>query len=944
MIDRRFGQPVYPSTPSTNHVTLLPESFLVSRSLQPISRRDFLSVLADVTSVSACGAGFRRVDGVLYGGVCEACRCHGHSAHCHQTTGDCLPNCWWDPERQECLPCQCSPQGALAQRCDVEGRCICRPGHSGRRCDLRRQGGYERRETRRPVERVPVPEVGQQRWDGSARSGGGGGSSQRSSGPSRTGGCPRGAYRPKIAPQTYGIARGGACVPCHCNSFGSKSFDCDEAGQCRCQPGVGGPKCDRCSRSFFLFQEGGCTPCDCSEVGNNCDANTGQCICPPNTIGERCDRCAPNHWGHDIMTGCKECGCSVVGSVAQQCNMNTGCCQCRDAYRGEKCNECQLGYRDFPQCTACECNASGSESETCDPERGVCACADRTGKCSCKLALKPDQTSLPLVDKSNSVETRTGVSFQHPEILAHAELVTAALTEPYYWRLPEQFRGSMITAYGGQLKYAVYYEARDETGPASYEPQVVIRGGPSKDKTMMRHTPGLQIGQLTRHEIYMTELLRLSPPAPPNIHPTTFSPTCVSEGFDDYRCTDCPEGYEGRHCESTYTSPEQRVFSGIKAKRCASGYHGNPQMPGGRCEECKCTAWGALPGPCDPVSGQCRCRGGASGLASCDDDCAGLLISDMDNLYGVITAVNLTTPLPPPYKILYRFENMTEELKHMLSPQRAPERLLQLADSNLGSVVTEMDQLHNRATKVSADGEQVEDDAGRIHKGAEDLLRFIQDTLLGATELQAKAAELNATLSRRAGAPEKSLKEMKAEIQTMLAELRARQLAGMKDTAVEELGDGDLADHVADAERHALQLNESAAILDGILAEAKNLSFNATAAFKAPLKNYSELEDTVRAANHMIQDPEKNTDRLLEKLQPIKKLQDNLRRNISQIKELISQARKQANSIKVSVSSGGDCLRSYRPDIWKGRYNTIVLHVKTTTADNLLFYLGSAKY
>lgn len=48
--------------------------------------------------------------------------------------------------------------------------------------------------------------------------------------------------------------------------------------------------------------------------------------------------------------------------------------------------------------------------------------------------------------------------------------------------------------------------------------------------------------------------------------------------------------------------------------------------------------------------------------------------------------------------------------------------------------------------------------------------------------------------------------------------------------------------------------------------------------------------------------------------------------------------------IKVSVSSGGDCLRSYRPDIRKGRYNTITLHVKTTTPDNLLFYLGSAKF
>ncbi|XP_028295898.1 laminin subunit alpha-2 isoform X3 [Gouania willdenowi] len=1646
MMDRRFGQPVYPSSPSTNHIILLPEHFLLSDTAQPISRRDFLSVLANVTKVMVrasystersavyrlhsfimqvadpsargkqrasavemcscppgyagtscelCVSGFRRVNGHLYGGVCEPCRCHGHSLHCHDITGhcldcshntvgpycdtclsgyygnathgstldcqpcacplnlpsnnfsptchvdaegevvcdqcqpgytgprcdrcsngyfgqpatpggscqpcechgnldlsvpgschpitgqclrcrqgyggntcdscaegyygdavtvkncqpcqchtngsvsevcdkdngqcqcrdnvvgrlcdECMPNCWWDKEQQECMPCRCSPQGSISQRCDKEGHCICRPGYVGRLCNLRRQS-YERRETRRPVERVSLESV-QQRWGGTHR----------------TGGCPRGAYRPKAGPLTHGITTGGVCVPCHCNSFGSKSFDCDENGQCRCQPGVNGPKCDRCSRGFFNFQEGGCTPCECSHVGNNCDSSTGQCICPPNTIGERCDRCAPNHWGHDIVTGCKECGCSVIGSVTQQCNVNTGCCVCRDSFRGEKCNECQIGFRDFPQCIQCECSIAGSDTQTCDLERGVCGCADRTGRCSCKenvegdncqqckpntfglsiqnplgcskcycygltpfcteaqglirmwLTLKPEQTVLPLVDKSNTEETRRGVSFQHPEILAHSELVSSTLSEPYYWKLPEQFRGSMITAYGGQLKYAVYYEARDETGPSSYEPQVIIKGGPNHNMLMTRHVQGLQIGQLTRHEIDMTEhewkfadgrsmtrqdfmdilffvdyiLIKAShgsmmrhsriseisltvaeegrpsresdeahqvekcdcpigysglsceecaagfyrlrpgslasapassvptaagmgscvqcqcsghsstcdpetsicqncqdntegdhcqrcapgfygvvqgflddckPCACPLLHPdNNFSPTCAAEGYDDYRCTSCPEGYEGKYCE-----------------RCATGYHGNPRMPGGGCEECKCPPWGALPGPCDPVTGQCRCRGGVtgllcdqcmerhvcgpSGITSCDDECSGLLISDMDRLYRIITDVTLTTPLPPPYKVLYRFENMTDELKHMLSPQKAPERLLQLADSNLGSLVVEMDQLHSRVTKVSADGEQVEDDADRIHKGAEELEQFIRDTLLGAKELQSKAAELNQTLSRKDGAPDKSLSEMTREIQAMLAEMRKRQLEPKKSIAEEEkdladelyqkvkrmfgdphqatgdlkaeimeklsdheqklqeaqdllhtaqgktrqagamagqnqadlkalekrraavsglkqesqkvltdgerlldeanqlsdningeledleemrrdlsplheqmrdrvdhltdgLRDGRLALHVLNAEEHAQQLNESAAILDGILAEAKNLSFNATAAFNAysnikanmdeaekeakaakqiasealamtlgpevPVKvaardalqksnvlldkarklqndvqenahivaglkgrvkaardktkdltiavngnmatlnaipndtairlaatkavaadanatamdvlerlgelnlqlgglqqNYSELEDNVNAANQLIQDPEKNihaagakvkdledeADRLLEKLQPIKKLQDNLRRNISQIKELINQARKQANSIKVSVSSGGDCLRSYRPEIRKGRFNTIILHVKTTMPDNLLFYLGSVKY
>uniref|UniRef100_A0A7N6BAH8 Basement membrane-specific heparan sulfate proteoglycan core protein n=1 Tax=Anabas testudineus TaxID=64144 RepID=A0A7N6BAH8_ANATE len=1109
IIDRRFGRPVYPSSPSTNHIVLLPEYFQVSDTAQPISRREFLSVLANVTRVmvrasysteytavyrlhsfsmqvanpaargektasavemcscppgyagtscEACIPGFRRVNGSLYNGVCEACRCHGHATQCdkdtgrcldcsHHTTGHycdtCLPGYYDNATRgspADCKPCACpfnlpsnnfSPTchlsedgellcnqcqlgytgprcnrcsngyygkpdvpGGSCRPCDchgnldlsipnscdpITGRCLrCRQGYSGVACDSCAEGYYGDAITAKNCQPC------QCHTNGSV--------SEVCS--KETGQC---LCRENVIGRqcdecmTHGINTGGVCVPCHCNSFGSKSFDCDEMGQCRCQPGVIGPKCDRCSRGFFNFQEGGCTPCLCSHVGDNCDANTGQCICPPNTIGERCDRCAPNHWGHDIVTGCKECGCSVIGSVTQQCNVNTGCCRCRDSFRGEKCDECQIGYRDFPQCTQCECNISGSDSQTCDLERGVCACADRTGKCSCKenvegdncdqckpetfglsvrnplgcskcycyglthscteaqglirmwLTLKPEQTVLTVVDKSNTVETRTGVSFQHPEILAHAELVTAAVSEPYYWKLPEQFKGSMITAYGGQLKYAVYYEARDEIGPSSYEPQVIIKGGAKHNIVMTRDIAGLHIGQLTRHEIDMTEhewkyadgrsmtredfmdvlfyvdyilikashgnLMRHSryarthklecaagfyrlrsgslasvpvssavptaagmgscvqcqcnrhsstcdaetsicqncqdntegdrcercapgfygvvrgypddckPCACPLPNPeNNFSPTCVAEGLDDYRCTACPEGYEGKYCD-----------------RCATGYHGNPRMPGGHCEECKCSLWGALPGPCDPVTGQCSCRVGALGKScdqcmdrhvSCDDECSGLLISDMDRLYRIITEVTLTTPLPPPYKVLYRFENMTEELKVKKKSQCATYTAAKLA-----------------ATK-------------------------------------AVAADANATAI----------------------------------DVLERLGDLNL-------------------LLHGL---KRNYIWITT--------ELCLFLPSVHAAGAKVKDLEDEADRLLEKLQPIKKLQDNLRRNISQIKELINQARKQANSIKVSVSSGGDCLRSYRPEIRKGRYNTIILHVKTTTPDNLLFYLGSVDF
>ncbi|KAI1897462.1 hypothetical protein AGOR_G00083530 [Albula goreensis] len=1566
MIDSRFGQLVYPFSESIKGIMLLPDHFQHQKTGLPISKKEFMMVLSNVTrllirasysneevaiyrlisvslevasefsqtdvmakaveichcppgysgtSCETCAVGYRRVNSTLYKGVCEPCRCYGHSSLCDDITGHCLdcahhtagPHCdicargfYGNATKgtaNDCRSCACplqSPSNNFSPTCylDPRGELICdrcQPGYTGPRCD-RCTNGFFGRPTEPGGSCQPCQCNGN--LDSAAprscdpltgaclqcRVGYGGDTCEtcaqgffgdaivakncqpcmcHSNGSvsevcdQQTGQCQCrqhvvGRQCDECMASTYNMQPARGCVPCNCNSFGSKSFDCDEAGQCRCQPGVMGQKCDRCSSGHFNFQEGGCTPCQCAHVGNNCDSSTGQCICPPNTIGERCDKCAPNYWGHDIVTGCKSCDCNVVGSLTLQCNANTGCCFCREQFTGEKCNECKVGFRDFPQCIPCNCflaeisrlhsaqgarlpspraepatketkdsktkptqgpawegkaNVEGPLCDRCKPGTfgmsttspqgcSQCYCFGMSSKCTeaqglirMWLTLKPEQTILPLVDKANQKTTTHGVSFQHPEIIANADLVTRDLSEPYYWKLPEQFQGSMITAYGGKLKYAIYYEARDETGRTSYEPQIIIRGGPKKDKVMMRHMPGLQIGQLTRHEIDMTEhdwkhsnnrvmtredfmdilfhieyvlikashgnLMRHSriseislevaeagtpsveserahqiekcdcptgysglsceecaagfyrqlahtggsasragigscvecqcsghsdtcdpetsicqncqhntvgdrcercapgyygvvrgfpqdcrPCACPLTNPeNNFSPTCVMEGFNDYRCTACPEGYEGKYCE-----------------RCATGYHGDPQAPGGRCEECKCDPVGALPYPCDPLTGQCQCRSGATGLAcdkcmerhvcgpsgivSCDDDCSGLLISDMDRLNRIISSVNLTGPLPPPYKVLYRFENMTEELKHLLSPQRAPERLVQLADSNLGSLVTEMDELLSRATKVSADGEQTDADADRIHKRAEDLELFVKNTLMAAEALRNKAELLNKTLGTRNGAPEKSLNDMHREIEAMLGELRKRQLGGKKQIAEDELGAADtlyqkvkrlfgdphqatedlkkevtgkmgdykskledaaallkeaqgkiretnvlsalnnrnmsnlemkrdamkkakkgaegtltdgerilaeanllsaninqeledleemdkelgplhdqldykvsrlskglsqktLPDLLQAAETHAAQLNESSGILDSILADAKNLSFNATAAFNAYTnikdfieeaervakqakargtealqlasgprgslrdhaktslqksfrlwneamklnndvkengesvgglqarvkaagmknkdllralngtlgklraipndtsaklqaakerardandtatdvlarikdmnlnlmglqRNYSQLEDDVNKANNIIQDPDKNSrfhaagakvkdledeaDRLLEKLKPIRKFQDNLKKNISQIKELINQARKQANSIKVSVSSGGDCIRSYRPEIKTGHLNTIILNVKTTYADNLLFYLGSAKY
>ncbi|NWS67194.1 LAMA2 protein, partial [Crotophaga sulcirostris] len=1585
------GIHLQPSQEHTEEIVLKPESFSVHGTDVPVSRREFMTILANIkriliratysyemnaiyrlrsvsieaadhastgrkvasavelcdcppgydgTSCEFCWPRHRRVNSTIFGGVCAPCTCFGHADMCDDITGECLdckhntggsycerclPGFYGDPTKgtaEDCQMCACPlnipsnnfspichfdrsrglicdecPAGYVGPRCErcaegyfgqplipggscqpcqcndnldfsIPGSCdslsgaclICKPGTTGQYCERCADGYFGDALDAKNCQPCHCHING----------------SFSEICDSRTGQCQCkanviGRRCNTCQPGTFGLQSSRGCVPCNCNSFGSKSFDCDGDGQCYCQPGVTGKKCDRCAHGFYNFEEGGCTPCDCSRFGNNCDPISGRCICPPNTVGEMCDKCAPNYWGHDIVNGCKPCDCSPIGALSSQCDLNTGCCFCRPEFSGDKCTECRLGYRNYPQCVACQCFLAGTDPQSCDAEVGKCSCADHTGQCSCKVnvegahcdrcklgtfglsarnplgcsncycfglttqcsearglirmwvTLKPEQMILPLVDEKLQRSTVSGIAFQPPEIVANIEQVMQDLrSEPVYWRLPEQFEGRKLTAYGGKLKYAIYFEAREETGFTTYYPQVIIRGGPpTHTRIIVRHKAAPLIGQLTRHEIEMTEheweyygddqrarntvpleyyhdnpgvnrtmsradftwkhygddsrpsravsredflnvlydihyilikathgnIMRqsriseismevaeggtvsgLTPQAyliercdcplgysglscescspgfyrlpsssagrtpvqslgacvvcqchghstmcdpetsvcqncqhntaghhcercalgfygivqgfpddcqpcacPLSISSNNFSPSCVAEGPSDYRCTACPPGYEGQYCE-----------------RCSPGYTGNPQIPGGSCQECECDQYGSLPVPCDPVTGQCTCKPGFTGwkcvgcehrhardgmkCISCDDECTGLLLSDLDRINQMILSVNLSGPLPAPYKMLHGFENMTQELKHLLSPQRAPESLLQLAQENLDTLVTEMDELLTRATKVTADGEQTRQDAERTNDRAKSLGQFIKGILQAAEAANEDAIKLNKTFGTKDETWEKRLPELQREADRMIAELRIRELNMQERVAQDELKNAEdlldkvkklfgepseknedlknevrdklanyhtkvddardllreatskireadrlsavnqknmtivekkkqavedgrqdvekslqegndilneanklaneinlaveyvegiadkiqsmsdqlkdkiddlsqeihdrmLPEKVLQAENHAAQLNESSAILDGILAEAKNLSFNATLAFNAytnikdytdeaekiakeakalaneamqatsgpqgSLKdgaksslqksfrvlneaktlendvkekgdnldsmrnrlqdadeknsillralnetlgklsaisndtaikvqaakdkarqandtandvlaqikdlnqnllglrnNYSKLADDVVKTNAVVKDPikniadadssirtlEKEADRLLDKIKPIKQLQDNLGKNISQIKELINQARKQANSIKVSVSSGGNCIRTYRPEIKKGTYNTIIVNVKTVVADNLLFYLGSVKF
>uniref|UniRef100_A0A8D1SQ27 Basement membrane-specific heparan sulfate proteoglycan core protein n=1 Tax=Sus scrofa TaxID=9823 RepID=A0A8D1SQ27_PIG len=573
-------------------------------------------------SCESCLPGYYRVDGILFGGICQPCECHGHAAECdihgvcfacqHNTTGDhceqCLPGFYGRPSQgtpRDCQPCacplstasnnfsptchldegdevvcdQCAPgyAGDWCERCadgyygnptvpgdsclpcncngnidpleagscdSVTGECLkCIGNTDGRHCERCAHGFYGDAVTAKNCSACECHEQG----------------SLSAVCHPETGLCD---CKPHVTGQQcdqclhgyFRLDSGFGCLPCNCNASGSLSDDCSEEGQCPCIPGVAGERCDRCARGFYAYQDGGCTPCDCAHTQNTCDPDSGECVCPPHTQGTACEECVDGHWGHDLELGCQACNCSSVGSISHQCDVLTGRCQCKPGFGGRTCAQCSLGYRDFPDCVACDCNLRGTLADTCDPEQGLCSCASETGTCSCKenvvgpqcsecragtfaldaadprgctpcfcfglsqlcseaegyvrtrVTLGSGQPLLRVVSQSNLKGTAEGVYYQAPDVLLDAETVRRHVhAEPFYWRLPRQFLGDQLMAYGGKLRYGVAFYSSNGLGTFNLEPQVLMKGGRTRKHVIYVDAQAPENGVREEQEIEMKE-------------------------------------------------------------------------------------------------------------------------------------------------------------------------------------------------------------------------------------------------------------------------------------------------------------------------------------------------------------------------------------------------------------------------------------------------------
>ncbi|XP_033010826.1 laminin subunit alpha-1 [Lacerta agilis] len=884
-------------------------------------------------------------DPLVPGQSCVPCDCNGNvdpteDGHCNSLTGECL-KCIGNTVGQhcescadgyygdaviskDCRECGCHVNGSISSVCHPKtGMCQCKGNVVGLRCD-------------------------------------------------------------KCLLGYYGLSSGLGCRPCNCSKAGSTAEDCNDEGQCLCVPGVAGEKCDRCAHGFYAFRDGGCTPCNCAHTHDVCDGDSGRCICPPHTEGEKCELCEENFWGLDPENGCKACNCSDIGSVSLQCDQLTAQCQCKNGYRGDSCAICALGYRDYPDCIPCDCDLRGSKVDMCDQNQGICNCEEETGACVCKenviglhcseckpgtfalhatnalgciscfcsgmselcsevedhvrvpVTLSLQQTVLYVVSHSNLTGTSEGVFSQFPDILMDVKAVRQHLnTEPFYWKLPDQFQGDQLMAYGGKLKYSVAFYALDGIGTSNLEPQILMKGGRTSKQVIYVEIPAPENGVRQDEEIEMIEsawkyfnsvsdesvshsdfmsvlsnveyiLIKASygqglqqsrisnvsmeiamkademplikevahliekcicpegyaglscqdcaqgyyrekqyvdksanlkafplftPPcvpcrcnnhsdvcdqktgkcldcrdntvgdqcsvcapgyygkvigsvndcslcACPRMSPGSFSSTCIMKGVSDFYCNACITGYEGQYCE-----------------RCSPGYYGNPEAPGGHCQQCQCNPNGSVHNNCDHISGQCICKQGVTGqlcdecesrhilmgneCVACDDDCTGLLLNDLDKLDEAMLLVNLTGPVLVPYGILADLENATKHLKESFWTKKEPTSSMEIMNDHLVTLSGDTDQLHRELTRILERGGLLHDAAERTLNKSREVAVFI-DTLQATVKVLAEvAASLNETLGMDFPLSNKTFQDLEDEIPIMLDVMRGRYFKQM---------------------------------------------------------------------------------------------------------------------------------------------------------------------
>ncbi|XP_021269830.1 multiple epidermal growth factor-like domains protein 9, partial [Numida meleagris] len=310
----------------------------------------------------------------------EPCNCSAvGSTGCHDTPGHCTclpgytgPRCEHcahgfhpDHGQQRCLPCSCSPTGALGPSCDDDGKCQCKVGVTDPKCERCGDGYYGANGTCRPCQCHNHSNTCDHITGTCLHCQG------------NTEGkhcelCRNGFYR-----------SAHTCHPCPCSTVAS-------TGTCRIQPGDAAPTCDECKVGY---------------------------------TGPNCNQCASGYYNSDSICVRCQCNGNVDPALSPSiCNPESGeCIGCLYHTAGFHCHECEDGYVRDPEgtnCTRKEATVGPEIIEFTSPAPNASkATSLPTAVINSTLSPTTIQTIFPLSSSDNSTSAFADVSWTQFNII-----------------------------------------------------------------------------------------------------------------------------------------------------------------------------------------------------------------------------------------------------------------------------------------------------------------------------------------------------------------------------------------------------------------------------------------------------------------------------------------------------------------------------------------------
>ncbi|KAM4688464.1 laminin subunit alpha-1 [Discoglossus pictus] len=265
----------------------------------------------------------------------------------------------------------------------------------------------------------------------------------------------------------------------------------------------------------------------------------------------------------------------------------------------------------------------------------------------------------------------------------------------------------------------------------------------------------------------------------------SFSPTCVLDGINDFRCDACLPGYEGKHCE-----------------RCSLGYYGNPIKLDGTCQRCDCNPSGSLNNNCDRLTGQCVCKQGVTGhlcdtceprhillgqeCISCDDDCTGPLLNDLDSLHQTIFSFKITGMITVPHSVMSSIGNLTNHLKESVSTRSKVSLSLDTLE-HLHAITEGTDQLQQRMSQVISHGQEVDSSTIKTYNKTQELMGFIDKMQTTIRALVDMAANLNETLGYDIELSNRTLLNYQEDVSSRLGSMSTKDFRDQHQNATKNL-------------------------------------------------------------------------------------------------------------------------------------------------------------